>query len=1115
MYPTVCSFSCLNDNYDDAVFHSWGDEAEKEKLTGLDGYLYIEKLREKLEYLYSVESDIKKELFESKDRLYFKAIKIYIKRLLHDIFLSHVYSEALKLFTHCIFPKIVYVFSYPSDWSPGLVNYFKSLLELRPLKMYSEGASLLRYIQEPHNHIKIKKGYKYLTCDVGGSGVELNFYEIRDPLDEKSDMLLGRRIDWDVNYMKDLSKISLGIREIKFKLETFLLSLLSTPSKKLTQIDLERNGPLFTEKGKFAELVVEIFEECIKNVSRKSIKSNKPYICATPFHYQPAEIFVLKQASLDYGKTGGIFVENQDEVKLSIMPSQLEENVLIPICEKITQYLRNIILSGAYDSIEGVILTGGFCTSAYLTTLIKEMCGRENIKLLFEDRESRFTGCNVAHGAILKSIDQFKRYNPAPIIVNKSFIKEPANFPNHFLHLVCKSGIIQVSYTTVSDVQQLTTSEIKHIANWPGQSRLEINFPTVEVMIIPYNQAIISLKNNVKHHRQVFERSRKSVDNDTYFTFEKEGKTLFLIAHQKASNENLLFEEKENNLLSTISDFLGYCLSANDKHQSQAQLNYAGYIEKRVELTLSHFFNIYLKYVIVFLGKYFKSTMLEQIGPFDVNNMNFCIQSSQNENFPKSVYLDKDYDFNGLNVINPNFICPSEAFDIYCGKMAHISAVKDGSTHINFLKVLLYRNECIITFNRSPSLNNEEKRLLHQDYVAVNKHEKIQKILFSVMDTTCENLWLYIQKKQINALKRCTRHESSTRYFSSRNMQIFKEMLHKYISTALLNVERTEKSHMIRVCNDSNHNYCQIVLNNSDIMEYGIIPAFNRLACAIRKRVSHQLSDQKLHLNAVFVAGKFLDCRDNYSYLFLEKLLLSKLREYNLGHVNNTAQLRGNNDATVKNLSVWKQSQEQIGSIELSPIFRPLFIGSLIHTFNLGGWFGRSVDRDFAIRIQILDRKNCVINEINSKRSEAVYMTHHGEKVFSNKTIFVVRSNTDSEFKKVFEGAFSINLHLFHFEPTQKIVIDLVTSVGWSLITKGKLKPTMKNGWSHKFLVEDITHPTYPIVFKAQFSQTDPYQFWVEYDKIKKTNPFSVRFQQELHIIQNTGTRTKEDFLST
>lgn len=134
---------------------------------------------------------------------------------------------------------------------------------------------------------------------------------------------------------------------------------------------------------------------------------------------------------------------------LSILPNQLEENVLRPICDKIICYLESI-MQGARDTIDAVVLAGGVCSSEYLVELIVNACKKTSTKLIFPCEEGGLQSVcfDIVKGAILKSIDKVEVFEPAIAVVldDEKYSKEESEPKVHVFIGICLRSIDKRSW---------------------------------------------------------------------------------------------------------------------------------------------------------------------------------------------------------------------------------------------------------------------------------------------------------------------------------------------------------------------------------------------------------------------------------------------------------------------------------------------------------------------------------------------------------------------------------------------------------------------------------------------------------------------------------------------
>lgn len=270
-HPSACLYTCKNKDYDNAKFEEWGSEAEHKKRK-LDGSLYIDNLRDKVEYLFHISPDLEQPLATAKDRLYLKASIKYFEKLIEYI-INFINTRDSKSDPS----KNRYVMTYPSYWTPEQVAYLKSLAQAagivdkhdHPFRliMYSEEASILRYLQEPHSPDRMKQGHKYLICDIGGSKVKMSLYEIKEPRNTRNNMKGEQLCDWDTNYMNEPPQLFVGAQSVIKRCEKYVLSRLSLPENMFSleeEREEEKGRSASNGQADFGRLMEDITEILIK-----------------------------------------------------------------------------------------------------------------------------------------------------------------------------------------------------------------------------------------------------------------------------------------------------------------------------------------------------------------------------------------------------------------------------------------------------------------------------------------------------------------------------------------------------------------------------------------------------------------------------------------------------------------------------------------------------------------------------------------------------------------------------------------------------------------------------------------------------------------------------------
>lgn len=103
-------------------------------------------------------------------------------------------------------------------------------------------------------------------------------------------------------------------------------------------------------------------------------------------------------------------------------------------------------------------------------------------------------------------------------------------------------------------------------------------------------------------------------------------------------------------------------------------------------------------------------------------------------------------------------------------------------------------------------------------------------------------------------------------------------------------------------------------------------------------------------------------------------------------------------------------------------LIRPVCNGAIVYTFNLGtNLFERYTSGHCRIRIQILDKNNCELNEINFEQSKSVQITRNDYSVFNKKIIPFAKKGYLSESKIWFEEQIDTAFKLINHLTPQKI----------------------------------------------------------------------------------------------
>ncbi|CAO3628313.1 unnamed protein product [Mucor hiemalis] len=817
-----------------------------------------------------MEPDINKALSNAKDRLYLRAIIRYLKELMIDII------EGLRDVS-----KNRYLITYPSDWTSEQVAYLRSLAQMAGfvdahdhqdrLMLFSEGASILRMLQEPYMNENIKQGRRYLICDMGGSKIKSSLHHIKEALNTANNIKGEIYCDWDVNYMKEPSRLPLGMQDIERSCEAYLLSRLFPSSTTTDFLDQKE----LTDLDRF---VRSVLKKSVQDLCTKAIEKNEPSIYQIPISLQ------LKQQRLDSPNLdransmesqyqhSKVFVEekdiqSEDRCMLIVSPVEVVKNVIKPVYERVTQYFQNV-LRGAGDSIEAVILVGGFCNCVYLVELIQDTCKREGTKVVSFHamrNPSLRKLYSISQGALVKSMDKISVDIRRPrVVLDEEFsLHIESKVPEVFVFIEYGDNVSRASYIYHQQEQPSSDENIKHMVGWVGQSVLAWDFPTIEVMLIPGKgkQGIIMYT----YSRDVAGESTHAPDK----------------ANREQSDFGACVNGTEHFSETLVEAPLHPRVQTCNTHSN---INGCEFTVTQKVITVQEFSTMYFKYLNTLLNDHIH---LET----DARNYRFRFCITYDVDIDGFRLTDEDIYLIANNVgmiskdLHPNdntllILRREEATAIHCRELLNGFDLNDQVTYSNFVQVQLTETQCVILLNSFPILgdNNNIKNTLHEeDWKGIHKQVKSKKVTINVMDITCENLWTYFQSQDHNSIKNCERHQSLHHFYNTKNMQIFKKLLLNYFST------------------------------------FGISPAIDQLASIIQGGILNLCLYQEVHVNNIFVMGAFLFCRHWGDYAVLEELLLMKLRSIKLQPLYNSMVRNLTKNISVTKVDVQKKEVEKYG----------------------------------------------------------------------------------------------------------------------------------------------------------------------------------------------------------
>lgn len=908
-YPSVCLYSCENRDYDDAVFQEWGHGAEVSK-EDFDKGIYIDKLRDKVEYLF----DIKSEITKSKDQLYFKAIVEYFEQLTQE------FREGEDRIG-----KTRYVMTYPSEWTSEKVAYLRSLVQMAGiidendhpdrLMMYNEGESIIRALQTPSYTGSIKQGYTYLVCDVGGGHVKMSLIDVKEPDITRKNIKKAVFREWDVNYAKVPSRLLVGKESFLKSAETFLLSRFSTSSKTFTLDDVyQKDGALYDSRKDFCSLIDRIIDVCFEELSNEIIAKDDSFEFEISSILQQqmlkGESCNLSQCNLSTtsyrnGAPFNNFPSSGMGSTLSVSPTELREHVMRPVCGKIVDYLRDIFQGPIGGDIEALVLTGGLCASPFLKELIKDVCITERKKYITfspdEEDEDKFNyGCRFGHeiirGAMLMAIDGSPSPSETTLICleNESSKSKPVDV---YVFIDYGRNQTSVSYIYAQPGKESDYANLDHLEDWPGHSNYDRDFPTLDIMIIPSDelsgsQKIISLKENPNHKDHFFKITQAGATCYEYYTFLREKHSITMLIHTRKKRERKFAHAVVEEVQIPQTELLGAHTIGGKKDSALLTKKSSCYHNESIdfavtqkEMTYQEYFAMYAKYLISLLQEFFSSA----VGAKKCQ-LRFCVTiddlADPNGLALTGTNMDEISEGCNLEYDSLHLLKRTEATAIYCRQLMKELDNTSPATYTPFLQVQFTQSQCQLLLNRAPFLRREDDDNESKAWSGIYKYAESKVIPINVMDIICNNLWIHIQDQQ-QMLKRCGHHQNDKRYFNTKTMEIFKQSVLNHLTKAKLNLWDGKKGNKIIVCeNDPEKQFCRIDIENMDLLQFCMTPAIERLTSEIHSYANYIRSCEQVEISNIFVMGVFLLCQYQKDYKFLEELLFLKLRRINLVKFN-------------------------------------------------------------------------------------------------------------------------------------------------------------------------------------------------------------------------------------
>ncbi|CAO3653775.1 unnamed protein product [Mucor hiemalis] len=844
---------------------------------------------------------------------------------------------------------------------------------------------------------------------------------------------------------------------------------------------------------------------------------------------------------------------------LSISPVEIEKNVMKPICDQIVHYLESILKGAVGDSVEALALTGGFHFSDYLVELIKDMCCKSGTKVLLSSGRHIYPPpiqhCNdIIRGAIHKAMDTFiPRADTFKLLLDRKELSMDSiddRTPKVFVFIDYGCEKTRVSYIYPQPGQLPTYANINHIVGWPGQSALERNLPTMDIILIAGNELngskkTISLKGSKDCIDRLLQKAQIEGRHYEYYTFFKDKHSVIMFTHSIENSKNFTDIDEDDLRLSengsshTLTDrkipFSAQLTGSASIHHDPLNVtsNNASKFNDNFNFTVTQkrisfqeFSIMYFEYLTSYLYDYFDHKISTEIS----HQFQFCVtQDSLQEPVGFKLTDENWYTIaNKCGTLSTDahrchdiwiFLERAQATTMFCREVIKGFDRNQLATHLYILQVQLTDNRCTLLLNRFPFFQegvNVIGASKGEEWSGIYKYEEPKSIRFNAMDIICNNLWIHVQKYQHTVLQRCGRHQISNRRFNVNKMRVFNNLLFKYMSMANLELTNSEKVNEICICeNGQEGNCCRVRITNIDLLQICIIPVIDRLASEIRTYVSYVHLRQKLRISNVFVMGVFLFCRYQRDYNFLEDLLLMKLGKINALYIDDFGlhsmieatqttivnahsheEQNGHNNTLNRNEGN-EQNQESLALISLN--------GSVMHGINSRNQlFERVASRTYATFIELTSKM------IPSKSRTSGYQ--RADDIFDDKSAIYstckssnipIKVNSNTLIPIILKGSYLTSASPNGEDIDTSFTIESFKEDFIVIVAICALDQNVTGTWNKKELVSEsemliqfkIKHklPTYPFVVKMRPSQTHSYKFWVEYGQNESTEIISVQ----------------------
>ncbi|CAO3618174.1 unnamed protein product [Mucor hiemalis] len=355
-------------------------------------------------------------------------------------------------------------------------------------------------------------------------------------------------------------------------------------------------------------------------------------------------------------------------------------------------------------------------------------------------------------------------------------------------------------------------------------------------------------------------------------------------------------------------------------------------------------------------------------------------------------------------------------------------------------------------------------------------------------------------------LEACGQHPQSRQFFNSKNMEVFRKQVKKYVSMENLNMRDGKKVNKIRICKtDHEENCCRVSITNEDLLEFAVTPAVNSFTSKVRAGMMHLCLGRELLVSNIFVMGALLSCRTYKDYEFFEKLLLDSLRYSDFQFIQNsdlfsflkTTTINVTKvDASKKKDEKYIHSGDDIKEFNEDSFERVAVAGSVIYGINPWTCFvERYTTKRYNVSIEIQSLKGNSLNDADSHNEDECFVTyeHLGScRTVHNRSESLVLErhsplqNIESNEEEI-NAAFKIHNYI------KDVVVRIkLFETGGSFDRFFVPQEKLLGQEPIKTFRFGPTKSTYPIVFKVRASQTQSIGFWVEYGQNERTESFFV-----------------------